>query len=159
MRHGLFLSIFYAECNTVAHLRLWLSVFMLWQVNQKMILTLTASIMYWSLQQPVEDMEASASPATASTITDRSTTSSINGEDESSSLCGEVLNLSLDDTASDTTVSSVVENERDLMWPTSHSVMMLWVSLRYIGVIDLKMNKKKANFLLLKVWLYTCLLK
>lgn len=85
------------------------------EVNQKMILTLTASIMYWSLQQPVEDMEASASPATASTITDRSTTSSINGEDESSSLCGEVLNLSLDDTASDTTVSSVVENERDLM--------------------------------------------
>ncbi|CAK9321783.1 unnamed protein product [Citrullus colocynthis] len=85
------------------------------EVNPKMILTLTASIMYWSLQQPVEEMDISPSPATASTITDRSTTSSINGEDESSSLCGEVLNLNLDDTASDTTVSSVVENERDLM--------------------------------------------
>ncbi|XP_022158569.1 fimbrin-1-like [Momordica charantia] len=84
------------------------------EVNPKMILTLTASIMYWSLQQPVEELDASPSPATASTITDRSTTSSINGEDESSSLCGEVLNLSIDDTASDTTVSSVVENERDL---------------------------------------------
>ena len=88
---------------------------MVWQVNPKMILTLTASIMYWSLQQPVEEVDISRSPATASTITDMSTTSSINGEDESSSLCSEVLNLSLDDTASDTTVSSVVENEGDLM--------------------------------------------
>ncbi|KGN56064.1 fimbrin-1 [Cucumis sativus] len=85
------------------------------EVNPKMILTLTASIMYWSLQQPVDEIDISPSPATASTITDRSTTSSINGEDESSSLCGEVLNLSLDDTASDTTVSSVIENERDLI--------------------------------------------
>ncbi|KAG6596927.1 Fimbrin-1, partial [Cucurbita argyrosperma subsp. sororia] len=85
------------------------------EVNPKMILTLTASIMYWSLQQPVEEVDISRSPATASTITDMSTTSSINGEDESSSLCSEVLNLSLDDTASDTTVSSVVENEGDLM--------------------------------------------
>ncbi|KAG7015552.1 Fimbrin-5 [Cucurbita argyrosperma subsp. argyrosperma] len=74
-----------------------------------------ASIMYWSLQQPVEEIDISPSPATASTITDMSTTSSINGEDESSSLCGEVLNLNLDDTGSDTTVSSVIENERDLM--------------------------------------------
>ncbi|XP_022932258.1 fimbrin-1-like [Cucurbita moschata] len=85
------------------------------EVNPKMILTLTASIMYWSLQQPVEEIDISPSPATASTITDMSTTSSINGEDESSSLCGEVLNLNLDDTGSDTTVSSVIENERDLM--------------------------------------------
>ncbi|KAL3632700.1 Fimbrin-5 [Castilleja foliolosa] len=29
------------------------------EVNQKMILTLTASIMYWSLQQPVEDSDSS----------------------------------------------------------------------------------------------------
>ncbi|KAG8386062.1 hypothetical protein BUALT_Bualt03G0109900 [Buddleja alternifolia] len=36
------------------------------EVNQKMILTLTASIMYWSLQQPVEDSESS--PATPSTM-------------------------------------------------------------------------------------------
>ncbi|KAL0362885.1 UNVERIFIED_CONTAM: Fimbrin-5 [Sesamum calycinum] len=41
------------------------------EVNQKMILTLTASIMYWSLQQPVEDSESSAaaSPATISRAT------------------------------------------------------------------------------------------
>ncbi|KAL3851164.1 hypothetical protein ACJIZ3_013046 [Penstemon smallii] len=38
------------------------------EVNQKMILTLTASIMYWSLQQPTEDSESSpaASPAASS---------------------------------------------------------------------------------------------
>ncbi|KAK6149376.1 hypothetical protein DH2020_016901 [Rehmannia glutinosa] len=34
------------------------------EVNQKMILTLTASIMYWSLQQPVDDSDSS--PAAAS---------------------------------------------------------------------------------------------
>ncbi|KAK9133092.1 hypothetical protein Scep_012620 [Stephania cephalantha] len=34
------------------------------EVNQKMILTLTASIMYWSLQQPAEDSKSS-SPTTA----------------------------------------------------------------------------------------------
>ncbi|KAK4398580.1 Fimbrin-5 [Sesamum angolense] len=41
------------------------------EVNQKMILTLTASLMYWSLQQPVEDSESSAaaSPATISRAT------------------------------------------------------------------------------------------
>ncbi|KAK4439741.1 Fimbrin-5 [Sesamum alatum] len=35
------------------------------EVNQKMILTLTASVMYWSLQQPVEDSESSAAPSPA----------------------------------------------------------------------------------------------
>ncbi|XP_075522991.1 fimbrin-1-like [Primulina tabacum] len=33
------------------------------EVNQKMILILTASIMYWSLQQPVEESNSSPSPA------------------------------------------------------------------------------------------------
>ncbi|XP_051125450.1 fimbrin-1 isoform X2 [Andrographis paniculata] len=33
------------------------------EVNQKMVLTLTASIMYWSLQQPVEDSELSPAPS------------------------------------------------------------------------------------------------
>lgn len=72
---------------------------MLWQVNQKMILMLTASIMYWSLQQSVE--EISPSPAavntpdasgassigiksypspTLSTTPDASPTHSVNGE-------------------------------------------------------------------------------
>lgn len=31
------------------------------QVNQKMILTLTASIMYWFLNQPVDDKSSSSS--------------------------------------------------------------------------------------------------
>lgn len=79
---------------------------MLWQVNQKMLLTLTASIMFWSLQQAVDDTERSLSPVDASPAT------SINGEDESSSsLGGEISNLSIDDTASDTTVTSQFENE------------------------------------------------
>ncbi|KAF7145761.1 hypothetical protein RHSIM_Rhsim04G0015900 [Rhododendron simsii] len=69
------------------------------QVNQKMILTLTASIMYWSLQQSVEDSDSSPSPAL-----------SVNSEDESF-LGGEVSNLTIDDAASDTTVSSQFENE------------------------------------------------
>ncbi|RVW70228.1 Fimbrin-5 [Vitis vinifera] len=87
------------------------------EVNQKMILTLTASIMYWSLQQPVEELETSSSPAdaattasTTSTTPDASPSASVNGEDESS-LSGEISNLIIDDAASDTTVSSQVENE------------------------------------------------
>ena len=82
-----------------------------------MILTLTASIMYWSLQQPVEELETSSSPAdaattasTTSTTPDASPSASVNGEDESS-LSGEISNLIIDDAASDTTVSSQVENE------------------------------------------------
>ncbi|CAK9163877.1 unnamed protein product [Ilex paraguariensis] len=52
------------------------------QVNQKMILSLTASIMYWSLQQPVEEPESSLSPATTVASPDASPTPSINGEYE-----------------------------------------------------------------------------
>ncbi|XP_059666483.1 fimbrin-1-like [Cornus florida] len=85
------------------------------EVNQKMILTLTASIMYWCLQQPVEESESSPSPSpsaspAATTTPDASPAPSINDEDESS-LSGEVSTLTIDDTASDTTVSSQVENE------------------------------------------------
>uniref|UniRef100_A0A5B7C3V0 Calponin-homology (CH) domain-containing protein n=1 Tax=Davidia involucrata TaxID=16924 RepID=A0A5B7C3V0_DAVIN len=79
------------------------------EVNQKMILTLTASIMYWCLQQQVEESESSPSPATATTP-DASPAPSINGEDDTS-LIVEVSNLTIDDAASDTTVSSQVENE------------------------------------------------
>ncbi|XP_056173337.1 fimbrin-1-like isoform X1 [Syzygium oleosum] len=85
------------------------------EVNQKMMLTLAASIMYWSLQQPVEDVESCPSPA-ESTITvatpDASPAPSINEEDESSSLSGDVSNLTIDDDVSDTTtVSSQLDNE------------------------------------------------
>ncbi|KAK6934527.1 Calponin homology domain [Dillenia turbinata] len=79
------------------------------EVNQKMILTLTASIMYWSLQQPVEETATSPPPADTTTL-DENSAQSTNGEDDSS-LEGEVSNLTIDETASDTTVSSEVENE------------------------------------------------
>lgn len=79
------------------------------EVNQKMILTLTASIMYWSLQQPVDESELSPSSATSGTP-DASPAQSVNGEDESS-LGGEVSSLTIDDADSDTTVSSQFENE------------------------------------------------
>lgn len=85
------------------------------EVNQKMILTLAASLMYWSLKQPVEESDYSPSPSDTATATttstpDASPAPSINGDDESS-LGGEVSNLTIDDSASDTTVSSQVENE------------------------------------------------
>lgn len=83
------------------------------EVNQKMILTLAASIMYWSLQKAVEDGESSPSPSngTCTATPDASPAPSVNGEDEISSLGGEVANLNIDDAASDTTVSSQLENE------------------------------------------------
>lgn len=140
------------------------------EVNQKMILTLTASIMYWSLQQQVEEAESSPlpsptnshsitspyaspvpSPANGHNITtpdaspmpslangystttpdtspapspanghsiitpDASPAQSVSGEDEISSLSGDVSNLTIDDAASDTTMSSQVENEDTLV--------------------------------------------
>ncbi|KAL3508425.1 hypothetical protein ACH5RR_027826 [Cinchona calisaya] len=118
------------------------------EVNQKMILTLTASIMYWSLQQPPEESDSSpstartpdASPASSingsqspliadspdisSALTFNGTSSpvataspgespapSVNGEDDGS-LGGDISNLTIDDAASDSTVSSShVESE------------------------------------------------
>ncbi|XP_057466189.1 fimbrin-1-like [Actinidia eriantha] len=79
------------------------------EVNQKMILTLTASIMYWSLQQTVEESESSPFPAADGTP-DASPAPSVISEDESS-LGAEFSNLTIDDAASDTTVSSQLENE------------------------------------------------
>ncbi|KAE9606376.1 putative dystrophin [Lupinus albus] len=79
------------------------------EVNQKMILTLTASIMYWSLQQQSEDTDPFPSPAgTATTTTpEASPAPSVYGEDESSfSLGGEFSNISVDDATSDISVSS-----------------------------------------------------
>ncbi|KAJ9153853.1 hypothetical protein P3X46_027250 [Hevea brasiliensis] len=83
------------------------------EVNQKMILTLAASIMYWSLQKAMEEGESSPSPSngTCATTPDASPAPSISGEDDVSSLGGEVSNLNIDDAASDTTVSSLIESE------------------------------------------------
>ncbi|GMY09753.1 fimbrin-5-like [Fagus crenata] len=78
------------------------------EVNQKMILILTASIMYWSLQQPAEESESS--PAEESNVPDASPTASVDGERETA-LAGEVSNLAIDDAASDTALSPEVQNE------------------------------------------------
>ncbi|XP_074310874.1 fimbrin-1-like [Silene latifolia] len=97
--------------------KLGCSVFLLpediMEVNQKMILTLTASLMYWCLQH--EDMENSQSPShseTATTTDISSAAPSVYSEDESS-ICGEISSLNIDDAASDCTVSSLVENNED----------------------------------------------
>ncbi|KAK6230171.1 hypothetical protein QUC31_001689 [Theobroma cacao] len=84
------------------------------EVNQKMILTLTASIMYWCLQHAAEEGETILSPANGNgsiNTLDASPAPSVSGEDESSSLCGEISSLTIDDAASDITVSSQAENE------------------------------------------------
>lgn len=84
------------------------------EVNQKMILTLAASIMYWSVQKAVEEGDSNPFPAndTPCTMTpDQSPAPSVVGEDDTSSLGGDFPNLTIDDAASDTTVSSLLENE------------------------------------------------
>lgn len=80
-----------------------------------MILTLMASIMYWCLQQ--EDLESSPSHSESATVTDISSAApSVQSEDESS-ICGEISSLNIDDAASDSTVSSVIDNiEDDDQW-------------------------------------------
>ncbi|XP_061375633.1 fimbrin-1-like [Gastrolobium bilobum] len=83
------------------------------EVNQKMILTLAASIMYWCLQQQSEDADSFPSPADTATTTtpEASPAPSVCGEDEISSLGGEFSNFSVDDATSDTTVSSQLESD------------------------------------------------
>ncbi|XP_057540488.1 fimbrin-1-like [Amaranthus tricolor] len=95
--------------------KLGCSVFLLpediMEVNHKMILTLIASIMYWCLQQ--DDLESSPTPSESFTVTDISSTApSVQSEDESS-ICGEISSLNIDDAASDSTVSSVMDHIED----------------------------------------------
>ncbi|KAG2713805.1 hypothetical protein I3760_04G192700 [Carya illinoinensis] len=81
------------------------------EVNQKMILILTASIMYWSLQQPAEESESN--PSEESNTPDASSAASIDGDRETA-LASEVSNLAVNGAASDTadtTPAQVVENE------------------------------------------------
>ncbi|XVF70769.1 hypothetical protein PTKIN_Ptkin11bG0188900 [Pterospermum kingtungense] len=85
------------------------------EVNQKMILTLTASIMYWYLQQAAEEGETTSANGDGSTCTsDASAPPSVCGEDESSSLCGEISSFTIDDAASDITVSSSQFDNEDI---------------------------------------------
>ncbi|KAJ4841183.1 fimbrin [Turnera subulata] len=94
------------------------------EVNQKMILTLAASIMYYSLQKALEDGDPCPSPANGSTYTgtpDASPAPSIMGEDEISisSLSGDISSLMIDDAASDITVSSQLDNQLENEEPPS----------------------------------------
>lgn len=98
------------------------------QVNQKMILILTASIMYWSLQKQSSssssecsssssDSSSTHSTTTTCTSTDASPAPSVTGEDEVSSLNGEVSSLAIEedndaDSLSDiTSVSEETDNQ------------------------------------------------
>ncbi|XP_076937291.1 fimbrin-1-like [Bidens hawaiensis] len=76
------------------------------EVNQKMILMLTASLMYWSLQQSKD--EAESSPSSIADTPEGSPEVSVNGDDDSQA-GPEISNLSIDDVASETadTVTSV----------------------------------------------------
>lgn len=68
-----------------------------------MILTLTASIMYWSLQQPAGSSEQAESVAEASEVS-ADDAASQNGEDRSS-VAESMSNLAVvDDAASDITI-------------------------------------------------------
>ncbi|XP_076949055.1 fimbrin-1-like [Bidens hawaiensis] len=69
------------------------------EVNQKMILMLTASLMYWSLQQSKD--EAESSPSSIADTPEGSPEASIN-EDDDSQAGPEISNLSIDDVASET---------------------------------------------------------
>lgn len=74
------------------------------EVNQKMILTLTASIMYWSLQHQPADESASPKPSEDATS---QKASSDDGEDSSSVTADSVSNLTIDDDISSVAAESV----------------------------------------------------
>ncbi|KAE8675483.1 Fimbrin-3 [Hibiscus syriacus] len=74
------------------------------EVNQKMMLTLIASIMCWCLQNSPEEDEAGNGYSNAYTSNASPAPSTVD-EDESSSHCGEISSLNIDNAASDITVS------------------------------------------------------
>ncbi|KAI3673842.1 hypothetical protein L6452_39972 [Arctium lappa] len=73
------------------------------EVNQKMMLMLTASIMYFYLQQ--FDDEPESTPSSVAVTPDASPAPSVNGDDDNY-MGTEFLNMSMDDAASDTTTCS-----------------------------------------------------
>nr|DAD23559.1 TPA_asm: hypothetical protein HUJ06_025022 [Nelumbo nucifera] len=78
------------------------------EVNQKMILILTASIMYWSLTQPVEESESTAGEKAATP--DASPALSVDAEN-GDVLASAVSNLTMENGTKDTTSSSLVDGE------------------------------------------------
>ncbi|KAI3688491.1 hypothetical protein L2E82_46110 [Cichorium intybus] len=77
------------------------------EVNQKMMLMLTASIMYFYLKQ--SDEETESTPSSVAVTPEASPAPSVNGDDENP-FAGEYFNMSIDDAASDTTSVSNIED-------------------------------------------------
>ncbi|KAH7674160.1 EF-hand-containing protein [Dioscorea alata] len=91
------------------------------EVNQKMILTLTASIMYWSLQQqPAETSESAEPTETAAEPTElptEDTPSEIippSSDHDKNAVTERVSNLTFDNTISVTSETSQAENENPI---------------------------------------------
>ncbi|KAI7744634.1 hypothetical protein M8C21_001243, partial [Ambrosia artemisiifolia] len=80
------------------------------EVHPKMMLTLTASIMYFYLQQSDEEPET---PSSVAVTPDASPSFSVNGDDDSF-MNGEQFNTTIDDAASDTTCASNLEDINSL---------------------------------------------
>ncbi|KAI3755903.1 hypothetical protein L1987_55712 [Smallanthus sonchifolius] len=78
------------------------------EVNQKMILMLTASLMYWSLQQSKDETESS--PSSVAETPEGSPEPSFNGDDDNH-MGPEISNLLIDDVASDTAVTSMIGHD------------------------------------------------
>nr|AGB97977.1 fimbrin 1 [Lilium longiflorum] len=80
------------------------------EVNQKMILTLTASIMYWSLQQPADRAEPSVSSELSA---DDANSQKAHSDGEDGSITESISSLTLDDAASDTSQGESGKAEND----------------------------------------------
>lgn len=96
-------------------------IYLHWQVNQKMILTLTASIMYWSLQQqPAETSESAVPTETAAEPTELSTEDTPSeiippsSDHDKNVVTERVSNLAVDNAISVTSETSRAENENSI---------------------------------------------
>ncbi|KAJ0720032.1 putative actinin-type actin-binding domain, calponin domain, EF-hand domain pair, fimbrin/Plastin [Helianthus annuus] len=84
------------------------------EVHPKMMLVLTASIMYFHLQQ--SDEEPETTPSSVAVTPDASPALSFNGDDDSFSFTnGEQFSTTIDDAASDTTCASNLEDINSLL--------------------------------------------
>ncbi|KAM0044225.1 putative actinin-type actin-binding domain, calponin domain, EF-hand domain pair, fimbrin/Plastin [Helianthus debilis subsp. tardiflorus] len=84
------------------------------EVHPKMMLVLTASIMYFHLQQ--SDEEPESTPSSVAVTPDASPALSFNGDDDSFSFMnGEQFSTTIDDAASDTTCASNLEDINSLL--------------------------------------------
>ncbi|CAN6922708.1 unnamed protein product, partial [Brassica oleracea] len=123
------------------------------EVNQKMILILTASIMYWSLQKrSAESSDSSSSQSTTTTCTTTSTDASpapsVTGEDEVSSLSGEVSSLAVDDNQNEADAVAIICNHQRAV-TKSHGAQVKKLKDKIDelkeGLKQLKTNLKRAK--------------